>query len=255
MEFIGQKVMHKTLGQGEITWFGGKEQNDNKYIKVQFATKSIELSYPTAFEKYLTALDPEFEHVIKLELKKIDEERQAKRKETKIEPTVKKSTNVVYSTKQPKKFTLLGNNKALQMGKSLGTNSKTAYLECCELFGWDKSEAKNFGHQGALLYAKRATPEGYSPWFITHHNLTGTKGGEWKNTIVDDRILEEWDNYDERMWEDKTNRVVFLKLSGNYHFFGVYYVDKIELKANGKYTKTYKRISKEYSNALEIQPS
>ena len=68
MEFIGQKVMHKTLGQGEITWFGGKEQNDNKYIKVQFATKSIELQYPAAFKKHLTALNPEFIDVVKKDI-------------------------------------------------------------------------------------------------------------------------------------------------------------------------------------------
>ena len=50
MEIVNQKVIHKTLGEGLITWFGGRSQNNNKYIRVEFAEKSIELQYPIAFK-------------------------------------------------------------------------------------------------------------------------------------------------------------------------------------------------------------
>ena len=68
MKFIGQKVIHKTLGQGEITWFGGKNQNDHKYIVVQFATKSMEFPYPVAFSKHLETLNSDFADLIKKDM-------------------------------------------------------------------------------------------------------------------------------------------------------------------------------------------
>ena len=68
MKFIGQKVIHKTLGQGEITWFGGKNQNDHKYIVVQFATKSMEFPYPVAFSKHLKTLNSDFADLIKKDM-------------------------------------------------------------------------------------------------------------------------------------------------------------------------------------------
>ena len=247
MEIVNQKVIHKTLGEGLITWFGGKSQNNNKYIRVEFAEKSIELQYPIAFKNFLNAVDPEFENMIALELKKIDEEQAKKEKAASVSVT-KKSKPINISLDQQIKLAPHGNNTILRIGSAFGTNSRRAYLKCCEWFGWDKSEAKNFGRQGALLYAKRATPEGYSPWFISNHNLERTKGGKWNNTIEENFIYEQWDEADERIWNDKTIRVVFLKLRGNYSFFGVFCVDNIELKENGKYTKTYKRVSKEYSN-------
>ena len=248
MEIVNQKVIHKTLGEGLITWFGGKSQNNNKYIRVEFAEKSIELQYPIAFKNFLNAVDPEFENMIDLELKKIDEEEQAKKEKAVSVLATKKSKPINISLYQQIKLAPHGNNTILRIGNAFGTNSRRAYLKCCQLFGWDQSAANNFGRQGAQLYAKNATPEGFSPWFISNHNLEQTKGGKWNNTIDGNYIYEEWDETDDRLWADKTTRVVFLKLKGTYHFFGVYCTENIELKANGKYTKTYKRVSKEYPN-------
>ena len=228
MEIIGQKVLHNMFGIGTIIWCGGRSQNNSTYIKVEFESKTFELVFPDCFKKILTALDDDFTKMI--EPKSVDE-------------------CIKYINTDPilKDKTLPPNDvNSLVFGRYYGTNSKNIYLNCCEWFGWDKSQTGNFGRQGALLYAKRATLEGYSPWFVTHHNLTGTKGGEWKNTIDGDFIHEEWDNYDPRMWDDKTTRVVFILLSGKYYFYGVYRVYKIELKKNCKYTKTYRRIKENY---------
>ena len=237
MEIVNQKVIHKVLGEGIITWFGGKEQNENKYIRVQFSEKSIEFQYPTAFKSFIKATDPEFEQMINHEIQKISEDELKKREAERAE-TKAKNTHIVKSAiNQRIIHSMPIANNVLRVGNSLGTNSKSIYLKCCQIFGWDESRENNFGRQGALLYAKRATPEGYSPWFLSNHNLENTKGGKWNNTIEDDFIFEEWDEEDERMREDKTNRIVFLKLKGD---------DKINLKENGKYTKVYKRISKVY---------
>ena len=248
MEIVNQKVIHKKFGVGIISWFGGKPQNKNKYSRVDFAEKSIELQYPSAFKTFLNATDPEFEKAINIELKNLDEEERERKKVSELVSAPVKNVPLSSAIDQKIKSASYGCDNVLRIGRSFGTNSRDAYMKCCNLFGWDKSEAKNFGRQGALLYAKRATPEGYSPWFISNHNLERTKGGKWNNTIEENFIYEQWDEADERLWNDKTIRIVFLKLRGNYSFFGVFCVDNIELKENGKYTKTYKRVSKEYSN-------
>lgn len=239
--------MHNTFGIGTIAWYGGKPQNNNKYIKVEFDGKKLELSFPSCFETHLTALEKDFAKIIEQELAK-----------TKIKPKEiqeqaffnkkiyenKKYVNTEPAEKDktpPPKYA-----RSLVFGRCYGTNSRNIYLDCCDWFGWDKNQKDNFGRQGALLYAKRGTPEGYSPWFVTHHNLTQTKGGEWRNTIDGDYIHEEWDNCDERMWEDKTIRVVFIIVDGKYYFYGLYRVYKIEMNKNCKYTKTYERIKENY---------
>ena len=71
VEIIGQKVSHKTLGIGVITDYYGISQNDHKYIMVQFDNKNMKLTYPSAFEKHLTALDPEFAKNVECELSNI----------------------------------------------------------------------------------------------------------------------------------------------------------------------------------------
>lgn len=250
MEILNKKVLHKTFGEGVVTDIRTNNHTGYKYICVQFPKRNVEFQYPQAFKKFLKMLNPELESMINDEIKNLEDAEKLKKEEEKAlkEAKPKWHTGISFPIEKYEKPVHNKSGKDLYIGESFGTNSKIAYLKCCEWFGWDKSEAKNFGKQGALLYAKRATPEGFSPWFISNHNLEKTKGGKWSNTIEGDFIHEEWDESDERLWEDKTVRVVFLKLKGNYHFFGLYQVDKIELKENGKYTKTYKRISKEYSN-------
>lgn len=250
MEILKQKVLHKTFGEGVVTEIGTKNQKGCKYISVQFAERNVEFQYPQAFKKFLKILNPGFESMINDEIKNLEAEEELKKEKENalIEAKPKLHTGTIFSMDEYDKPVYNKGGKALYIGESFGTNSKIAYLKCCEWFGWDKFEAKNFGMQGASLYAKSATPEGFSPWFISNHVFEKTKGGKWSNTIEGDFIHEEWDESDERLWEDKTVRVVFLKLKGNYHFLGLYQVDNIELKANGKYTKRYKRISKEYSN-------
>ena len=247
MDIVGQKVLHKTYGIGTIIWVGGRPQNNSIYIKVEFESKISELVFPDCFEKILTALDDDFAKTIEYELSKTTTSLKQLEKQAFTPKSVDTGIKYINTDHILKDKTLPPTCvNSLVLGHYYGTNSKNIYLNCCEWFGWDKSQAGNFGRQGALLYAKRATPEGYSPWFVTHHNLTGTKGGEWKNTINGDFIHEEWDNYDERMWDDKTTRVVFILLSGKYCFYGVYRVYKIELKENCKYTKTYQRIKENY---------
>ena len=236
MEIIGQRVLHKKLGCGVIISCSGKPQNSNKYIIVEFESKSIELQFPDSFDKHLEAVDEGFKKYVSDQLAekaviKVDNNEKIK---------MPRPINIESSTKFGKQRT------CLTLGNICGTNSKTIYLDCCADFGWDKSQSNNFGKQGALLYAKSATSEGFSPWFVSHHELTQTTGGSWNNIIDGDFIYEKWDEPKLGLFEDKTTRVVFIKLGSDYRFYGVFCVDNIEKDEHYKYIKTYRRISKKY---------
>ena len=78
MDQIGQKVLHKTLGVGIITWIGEKNQNGAKYIKVEFESKTSEFPYPKGFESYLTDIYIEFQTIVNNELLQLKEEQESK---------------------------------------------------------------------------------------------------------------------------------------------------------------------------------
>lgn len=151
----------------------------------------------------------------------------------------------------------------LLRGASCGTNSHTIYEEYSAIFGWDKTQASQFGRRGVPLYAREATPEGYSVWCISHSNRTATQGGDWTNYIsADEETIEElWKEPSRKDclhdYTEMTTRVVFAKGKQNYEFLGVYQCERRSsvpekpswTDAYG-YIKTYKRISKIYPIGL-----
>lgn len=137
--------------------------------------------------------------------------------------------------------------------KPIDTAAQRIYMQLVKKYGWEIACAGKFAPH-KLLYAKYATPEGYSVWFVAHSNLTSThnSNGKWINTFKQDCLLEEWlpdgmEYHGGELTLDNTLRVVFAKKKdGYYYFMGVYKSVSIEKKANGNPLKTYKRISTEY---------
>ena len=127
------------------------------------------------------------------------------------------------------------NKLVRNLHKGYGGKAQVIYDECCKRFGWDYSKRYLFGML-QILYAKEATPERFSPWFLPHNNLTDTKGGNWFNKIQGDIIEEMWLERDDRFYSDKTHRVTFVKnKSKEYIFLGIYKPVKEEtiiLKSN-----------------------
>ena len=243
VEIVGQSVSHKAFGVGEITDFGGKAQNTNKYITVKFENKTIELQYPAAFEKHLTAMDHPFAKMVEKELealnRRIDPPEASQ--ETLPRPNRSIKRTVIQSTN-----TISKHQTSLIFKQSCGTNSKEIYTRCCDRFGWDEEKRYLFGSQGRPLYAKGATPEGYSAWFISHSNLTNTKGGSHTNTIVGNFICEHWDKEGEGLWDDKTTRAVFVKVDSTYFFYGVYRFCQVDTSSDYTHIKIYERIAENY---------
>lgn len=68
------------------------------------------------------------------------------------------------------------NKTYLICGKECGTNSGDIYETYAAAFRWDMDQSSQFGAQGQPLYAREATPEGYSVWCISYSNLNNKKG-------------------------------------------------------------------------------
>ena len=133
-----------------------------------------------------------------------------------------------------------------------GYSAYDAYAFLAKKYGWQISVAGNFKPLH-LLYAKGATPEGYSVWFVAHSNFISEDdtNGLWKNTIKKDLICEEWlgDSAQRRtnLILDETTRVVFAKKSsGKYYFMGVYELKEIKKNDAGNYERIYKKNSEVY---------
>lgn len=63
VSLINKRIKHTgALGVGTVT------EQDDRYITVEFASKTCKFAYPTAFEKFLVALDPADAEEIKKEL-------------------------------------------------------------------------------------------------------------------------------------------------------------------------------------------
>lgn len=129
--------------------------------------------------------------------------------------------------------------------KTYGGSARPIYRECCRQYGWDENESFKFGPR-QLLYAKGATPEKYSPWFLCHSNWTDDRAKKWENVISKDQntIWEFWSNHFTAKTSDLTARVVFAKRDNEYYFLGIYAPDAElrETVRDGKtvWCKTYK---------------
>ena len=138
------------------------------------------------------------------------------------------------------------------LSKGYGTRAQDIYDCCCKQFGWDYAKRGLFAPQKPL-YAKGATPEGYSPLFLAHSNWTESKGSNWSNTITEKTIEEKWDEITHDFYHDDHIRVVFAKskkCSWNYVFIGVYkpveYREENLPNCKTRWIKIFERISDVY---------
>ena len=143
----------------------------------------------------------------------------------------------------------------LTPGFTAGTKAIDNYDECCRLLGFRRSLRNRFDMM-QMLYAKNATPEGYSVWMVAHTNLREpfNRDRKWYNKFMSPDLLKEiwFDPTDqEGSLKDTSIRVCFAKArNGSYVFQGVYKPEKIayEKVDDGQIelVRTFKKISKTY---------
>lgn len=104
MDLNGQKVKHKTFGEGTII------EQTNEYLIVSFAQGNKRFVYPDAFSSFITALDPNIHTAVNKEIVEIEAEKLAslaaeKKKQAEstsaaanaVRPISRKTYNLSYS--------------------------------------------------------------------------------------------------------------------------------------------------------------
>ena len=138
----------------------------------------------------------------------------------------------------------------LTVNYNYGTVAQDIYISCCKEFGWDEEQKEKFGEQN-VLYAKEATQEGFSPWFLAKHNwnepvekiedMQGRCFMRYHDSGGD--IAEFWLEPPEDFYSDWTGRIVFANSENGYVFLGECMPSEIrERIIDGKriYEKSYK---------------
>lgn len=145
-------------------------------------------------------------------------------------------------------------NNTMKIGFSAGTRAIDNYDECCELFHFKSVLRGNFAPQ-KMLYARNATPEGYSVWMLAHTSLNEkfNDNTRWFNFVEPNGTIREvwFDSSDANMSQkDFTYRVCFIKQkSGLYEFQGIYKPEKQtweEIHGKLELVRTYIRVSDVY---------
>lgn len=152
------------------------------------------------------------------------------------------------------------NERKLVSGRSYGTKAKDIYVQCCILFGWDKSKSGEFGIMQPLYGHKVADNGTKDVWFICHSNWYGDI------LIIDDEGVKHHRNYIHANSDGKVlsideyqqnapfdnvsyplrDRITFAKnKQGEYVFVGVY---RSKEPTSRRCDRTFYRISDNYSN-------
>lgn len=137
----------------------------------------------------------------------------------------------------------------LSKGDCLGTRSGDIYWAFVdnENFKWNPKVGGSFGRQ-KRLYAKDATPEGYSVWMLAHSSYNGSiaKSEKVFNNIEDNGdIVEIWnENTEVPDYVLGEKRVVLVKNAcGQYIFWGIVETSEVRIE---KREAHHKYISSEY---------
>ena len=210
-------IIHDTKGAGKALGIS----EDGEYVKILFTNYTLEdFAYPDQFMIHIRAKNPDIQ-------KEIEE---------------------LYAEMQD---TLPPTPHRLVAGQLEGTRGIDIYDKYCRIFGWDSSLRYNFDSKQralALMYAKNATPEGYSVWMVVHTDLSEkyNKNSRWFNFICRDQIKEVWFINDHELLQDTSIRVTFVRTKEGYRFQGIYKPIKIErelIKGKMELVRTFERIS------------
>lgn len=145
-------------------------------------------------------------------------------------------------------------NNTMKIGFSAGRKAIENYDKCCELFHFKSVLRGSFAPQ-KMLYARNATPEGYSVWMLAHTSLNEkfNDNNRWFNYVEPNGTIREvwFDPSDANMSQkDFTYRVCFIKQkSGLYEFQGIYKPEKQaweEIHGKLELVRTYIRVSDVY---------
>lgn len=248
---IGEKVIHNTFGEGEITKVKKTKKYWRQHITVQFSHFKKLFIYPDAFEKFLYATNSEFQSTIEIAiyLKNTEVEKERLIAEHKLK---NRMLQHFFNYTRLQLETLLevkdSNNRytKLMSGDVCGTDWESVFLSCVDAFGWDESEFLNFGRD-TDNYSNVATPEGYSVWLLECENLSRRSEYDTKLRMT----------YEEKWWQecthptmDKRKKLIFAEKDDKILFMGVFEFVEVKRREmqDGKddYMTRFNMVSEEY---------
>lgn len=266
---IEKVVYHKTFGVGKIKTIEFRE-NGRAYITVAFADSQFpvcDFVFPGAFEKgFLATNDDYINKMIQKSdsAKKTDKDEKIKNLQPEkcpllpsveyftyfedkasLEELCKKYIKIDYTL--PPEWKKVNR---LTLYKKCGTVARDIFVFYSEKFFWNRNKRFDFGWQ-RLMFAEKATREGYSVWFLANNNQNNRRGGIWENKIKEDTIEEYWEEPDSGFYKEKAPRVTFVKNRfEQYEFWGVCVpikAERISLRdGTEKWRRIYKRIDNIY---------
>lgn len=242
LNFIGKKVVKKS---GEVFNVVSTRFDEKKLIVLDDGKKGYDLliAIPSGLIRFEDDL---FQKIVEQKVKEINEPPVT----PPIDILLRKAVRL-FKGEGAKSSPYLDhsyNFSSLQAGNIYGTKAYDIYMQCCRNLGFFTDKKYNFLPR-RILYASKATPEGYAVWVLPHNNLTGD-ATSWANIINDDKIYEVCRVDDDG---ESSDRVTFIKqANGEYVFMGIYTLEKkdvINRTIDGipiKVVKTYKRFSDKY---------
>jgi len=123
-----------------------------------------------------------------------------------------------------------------RFGSSFGTTAKELYLELCDKYVWDKSQAGKFGEQKNSYAEMTVAGKPIAVWIILYSNLNPPppkKKSKWTNKVeIEKGIITQTYNSGTPMFSKRIgNRVIFARQQDKrYIFAGVY--ERKEIKGN-----------------------
>lgn len=239
------EVIHDNIGFGMAVAF--KSKGKDTYLVVEFGERTLEFIYPGQFCFHLRAVHEEIQAQLLRDLAD---------KYPKIWEVVadQKETWIRFKAEKKIRRKKMDYQQKMGSGFSVGSRAIDTYDRCCELFHFKRDLRGKFAPQ-QMLYAKNATPEGFSVWMLAHSNLNEHfhNNNNWFNIFVSpDTLKEIWFSPDDiqSSQSDYSYRVCFAKnRQGRYVFQGIFEPQQIrweEIHGRQRLVRTFKRVSQCY---------
>ncbi len=170
---------------------------------------------------------------------------------------IEKAKRGYYWIKYAESANVLKDRKLI-VGKCYGTRGQSIFDDCCDVFGWDKSERGNFGQQ-KLMYSPKAA-NGIGIGFLPNHHFNSPDDGSrsWYNVISPNAIYEFWNIERTELFRDNEKRVLFVRTPKGYVYLGIFEISRSIYNQTNPYDgktrdiKVFKKIQGDYEGSFNF---
>ena len=213
MKLVGERVIHISFGEGEITEAKSTGKTRQIIITVEFSLGKKSFIFPDSFEKNLSAKSGTFEKYAKQCL----EEKNNKESQLKdsVENRELRKFQIMYEGLK-KQIKALVEYQQIRTGDVLGASPESVFFDCCQAFGWDTRLLKCL-ECSEITFLDSVTAEEYDVWFLSKRKWIFDLNYGTKLSIE-----EQWWN-DFFYFKSRNKRcLIFAQKDNQYVFLGVF---------------------------------